>query len=271
MKTYSNEEKTTIALIISLALLIAVTCSVSLFTDEFYAKETLNWKVQALFQDGFNLFVIVPLLVLSLIGVLSGNNSWMWTWGGTLLYLIYTYVIYCFDVHYNSLFLGYCLILGLSFYSFVLFLYGQFRSSLFFDPQGSRSSNVTGIYFIFIAMVFAFLWLAENIRAVIQGTPPASLLESGLTTNPVHIIDLSVILPAILITGILILRKNAIGFLLTMPFLIFFILMDATICGIMLAMMRNDLNANAVLTFMMAVLSVFSFVLLRWFSKANQG
>jgi hypothetical protein len=47
----------------------------------------------------------------------KGSVKAFLVWSGVLLYLIYAYVIYAFDVHFNSLFLVYIAILGLSFYA----------------------------------------------------------------------------------------------------------------------------------------------------------
>ena len=49
----------------------------------------------------------------------KGSVKAFLVWSGVLLYLIYAYVIYAFDVHFNSLFLVYVAILGLSFYALV--------------------------------------------------------------------------------------------------------------------------------------------------------
>jgi hypothetical protein len=47
----------------------------------------------------------------------KGSVKAFLVWSGVLLYLIYAYVIYAFDVYFNSLFLVYIVILGLSFYA----------------------------------------------------------------------------------------------------------------------------------------------------------
>jgi len=44
---------------------------------------------------------------------------------------------------------------------------------------------------------------------------------AGLTTNPVYVVDLGFLLPVMVITGILLLRRHSTGFLLTPGMLIF--------------------------------------------------
>lgn len=47
--------------------------------------------------------------------VSKGSVKAFLVWSGVPLYLIYAYVIYAFDIHFNRLFLVYVAILGLSF------------------------------------------------------------------------------------------------------------------------------------------------------------
>jgi hypothetical protein len=119
-------------------------------------------------------------------------------------------------------------------------------------------TKVTGIYFLAISILFYFLWLSEVIPSALQNTTPKSLAEVGLPTNPVHVIDLSVILPAIFITGILLLGKNVIGILFAPVMLSFFILMDITIGALVVVMKTKGLETDLSVTTIMSVLAVLS-------------
>lgn len=69
--------------------------------------------------------------------------------------------------------------------------------------------------------LFALLWLSELVPATLSGQAPASLEVAGLTMNPIHVIDLSVVLPGMIIIGVLALRGNQKGLFLTLPALVF--------------------------------------------------
>src|SRR4051812_39204236 len=99
-----------------LGIAVAAVSTVGFFTPDFYSIETPNWQAQSVGQDMIDLFLMVPCLILS--GVLGsrGNKSAISIWGGSVIYLTYTFALYCFDVHFNELFVLYCICLGLSFY-----------------------------------------------------------------------------------------------------------------------------------------------------------
>src|SRR6185295_1303389 len=97
------------------------------------------------------------------------------------------------------------------------------------EVKNKVTLKLTGIYFIALSAVFYFLWLSEIVPAVINNKVPSSLIEVGLFTNPVHVIDISIFLPGMFITGILVLREKPLGYLLAPALLSFFILMDITI------------------------------------------
>lgn len=69
--------------------------------------------------------------------------------------------------------------------------------------------------------LFALLWLSELVPATLSGQAASSLEIAGLTMNPIHVIDVSVVLPGRIIIGVLALRGNKKGLFLTLPALVF--------------------------------------------------
>jgi hypothetical protein len=243
-------------------LLVGGVSSIGLFTTDFYHLESVNWQAQSIGQDIMDLFLVTPVLLTSAILAYAGNRSAKFIWAGTLLYLVYTFVIYCFDVHFNNLFYFYCLCLGLSFYSLVYFLYSEVISSNQEINNLISTTRTIGIYFIVVSIVFNALWLSDVATAILYDTLPKGLVEVGLPTNPVHVIDLAIILPAFAVTGILLLRKKKAGFLLAPVMLIFTLLMNLTIAGLNIVMLSRGLEFNLIITIVMLGLAIFSFFLL---------
>ena len=264
----NNQGKIILALSLPLsALVIGISC-IGIFTPGFYSGETLNWQVQSLVQDKIDLFLVTPCLILSALFSFRGNRTAMQIWGGVVLYLTYTFVIYCFDIHFNRLFVFYCLALGLSFYSILYYLFAQPGIIPSGNFKKNYVTNFTGIYFLVISVMFYFLWLSEIIPAMLNDTAPESLVETGLLTNPVQVIDLSVFLPAIFITGILLLKRKRLGFILAPVMLAFFILMDITLAFMTVEMKNKGLDTDLSLTVMMSILALFSLILLTWFFRS---
>jgi hypothetical protein len=129
------------------ALIIIVSC-VGLLTPDFYSKETLNWQAQSLWQDMIDLFLLVPCLLITSILAYRNNKAATLLWGGVVLYLTYTFALYCFDIHFNKLFVIYCLCLGLSFYSLMYFLFTKYAETRNENFENKSVIRVIGIYFI---------------------------------------------------------------------------------------------------------------------------
>ena len=244
-----------------LAVILIFTSYTGLYTHNFYFHETPNWQLQSIGQDMIDLYVIVPVLVLSSWFAWRRNTKGILVWAGTNLHLIYTFCIFCFDVHFNQLFIFYCFNLGLSFYSMMYFIHLQKKESLRISLPGNLLIRITGIYFILISVIFYTLWLSEIVPAVVNNTIPESLTEVGLPTNPVHVIDLSVLLPGLLIAGILLIRKRAAGFILAPILLVFFILMDITIAVLALLLGVNEMENNTTIALIMFILALLSSIL----------
>jgi hypothetical protein len=254
--------KVVLALSIPQCILITAVSCVGLSMPGLYSQETLNWQVQSLGQDTVDLFVVTPSLVITAIYAWKNNKIGWLLWSGVNLYLIYTFVIYCFDVHFNRLFILYSVTLGLSFYSFAYFLYWEIKKPIVPAPTKKPITRIIAVYLLGISLIFYFLWLTEIIPAIMNNVRPKTLIDSGLTTNPVHVIDLAILLPGIFLVAILILVNQALGLVLVAPLLVFMFLMDITIAVLMIAMKRNGFEGDYVLISAMAVLALFSLGLL---------
>ncbi|MDH4211483.1 MAG: hypothetical protein OEV79_08545 [candidate division WOR-3 bacterium] len=248
-------------------LLVIVSC-VGLLFPNTYSADTPSWTAQALGQDIFDLFLVVPFLLITVTFIRKRSRKALLMWSGAVLYLIYSFVIYCFAVHFNNLFIVYCSILGLSFYAFVYYLVSQLRRSATDWFGETVSVKSVGYYFIAISCIFYLLWLSEVVPSIMAGTIPKNIIEMGLLTNPVHALDLSITLPGILIVGILLLRRKTSGLLLAPSILIFMILMDITIGGLNIIMQIRGLEGNYIISMVMAVLALVSAWLLIRFLKS---
>lgn len=205
------------------ALLVLLASASGIFLKSIYARETPSWAVQGIGQDIVNLVAVVVLFI-SAYFVNKESVKAVLVWSGVLLYLIYAYVIYAFDVHFNSLFLVYVAILGLSFYA----LAGNVIHMHLDQLQAAFSANTrarpVSAFLLLLGVVFYLLWLSEEIPALVTGKIPQSVAVANLPTNPVHVLDLGLYLPAMIITALLLWRRKLVGYLLAVPLLVFTIL-----------------------------------------------
>jgi hypothetical protein len=104
--------------------------------------------------------------------------------------------------------------------------------------------RLTGGWLIGVAILFALLWLSEDVPAVLRGVAPASLAEAGLPTNPVHVLDLAIVLPAMLWSGVVLLRRRVLGAGVAAALLAFTILMLVAIGGMALVMRLRGISSD---------------------------
>ena len=262
-----NKSKIVLNLSLALAALIIFASIYGLLTPGFYFSESLNWQAQSVVQDEINLFLISPVLIITAIFGRRNKIAFQ-LWSGVNLYLIYTYVIYCFDIHFNNLFIIYCLILGLSFYSFLYFLFSQINEPGANEIYDKIVIKVIAVYFLIISCLFYLLWLSEIVPATIHHTLPKGITETSLFTNPVQVIDLSIVLPGFFLTAIFLMRKKSTGLLLLPGMLVFSILMDITIGWLIIVMKMKGVEADYSITIIMSVLTLLNVVLLIWYLKS---
>ncbi len=257
-----TKEKLPFVLAICVAVLVAFVSVIGLTTDNFYYRETANWISQAIGQDIADLFLITPFLLVTSFLAYRGSKTGILLSSGSLAYLIYTFVIYGFAIHFNPMYLFYCAILGLSFYSLLIHLIKHSKKDITKWFSDKTPVKTSGIFLIILALNFYGMWLAEIIPASLTNTTPKCISEIGALTNPVHTLDLSIVLPSFIIIGILLLRKNSFGYLLAPTALTFSFLMDITIGLLSIIMERQGVTDNHTLAYIMVVFASINGIIL---------
>ena len=217
-----------------ISLLVIVSSVAGLADPRVYAQETQNWALQAKGQDVGNLLAVVVLLTATLWYRKAPRRAGL-VWLGTLLYLIYAFVVYAMAVHLNYLFGVYIAVLGLAAWA-VIFHVEPLRGRDLPQPHG-RPLTMAAWVIIGIGVLFAALWLSELVPALLSGTVPASLTEAGLGVNPIHVIDLAVVLPGFILAGVAALQRREHGLFWLAPWLVFSALMGSSIIAAMVLML----------------------------------
>ncbi len=211
--------------------------------EEIYREETANWAAQSVGQDIANLAVYPLLLVLAYAAARGSLRAYL-AWVGLLVYSAYTYAIYVFDVHFGPLFLVWVAVFGLSIWALV-------RGLASIDPVRVAASfsdrtpiRSTAALLLGVGVGFYLLWLSEIIPPAIQGTVPEALDEAGLPTNPVHVLDLALFLPAVMLGGLMLLRGRAWGYTLAPALLAAMVSLAVGIVSLMGVLAARDLGAT---------------------------
>jgi hypothetical protein len=251
---------------------VAVSSLGGLLIPDMYVRETADWQAQSVAQDLFDLIFAVPILLISAWLFTRGSLSAFFMLTGVLIFLIYTFIIYTLGLHFNRFFLLYCFTLALSSYTLIYLLWqtGSAKVKTWFHPLNSVTAPV--IYLLFFAILFYALWLSEIIPALVKGIAPVVLDQTGLFTNPVHVLDLSFLLPGFVITAFLLRKRHALGYVFAPAIMTFSVVMTISIATLLFYEYSNGYIADympAIAMIFFSMVSIFMFV--RFTSELNNN
>jgi hypothetical protein len=176
-----------------------------------YFYDTVSSTAQMQGNDLITLIVGLPLLAVSAWMAFRDSLRGRLLLTGTLGFILYTYMSMATLTSFNALFVVYIALFTFSMYAFILSMMSFDLNDLpnhFSDklPRGW----IAGLMFV-ITGFFALAWLGRIFAASQPGVVPA--LENT-TTMVIQFMDLGLIAPAAVLSGILILRRSAWGYLL---------------------------------------------------------
>jgi ketosteroid isomerase-like protein len=206
------------------AMLSAAGSVVGLAIGDIYAPLTPVFLPQALAQDLANLLLVAPAwLVLATLARRGSLRAYL-LWLGVLAFTVYNYVIYTFSIPFGPLFLPWVAVLGISLYALIGGIATLDHEAVAAAFTSRRAVVVAGWLLMVMAILFGLLWLSEDVPALRAGLRPQSLVDMALPTNPVHILDLAFFLPAVLMVGLLLLRRRPLAHSLAPPLIAFLVL-----------------------------------------------
>jgi hypothetical protein len=207
------------------AALLAISGSIiALSLSEIYAGLTPVFLPQALAQDIANLVLVSPMWLILAGLALHGSLRAYLLWLGVLTFTVYNYVIYTFSIPFGLLFLLWVAVFGMCIFSLIGGLATIDHKAVASSFTSRRATLVVAWFLIITAVLFGLLWLSEDVPAFLSRSRPQSLVDMALPTNPVHILDLGFFLPAVIVTGVLLIKRKALAYTLAPAFIVFLIL-----------------------------------------------
>lgn len=178
--------------------------------DRIYGQETEILADLATAQDLVQLVVVCPLIIILGLRAASTMAAHL-TLLGCLAFTAYNYAIYAFSIHFGPLFLPWVAMLGLSTYAFAGAL-STLDTGAVLRRSGGRSQRLTGWSLVLLGVLFATLWLSQIGSDLLAGDASRSAVGWKVPTNPVHVLDLALFLPAVVSAGVLLLRRHPLGY-----------------------------------------------------------
>lgn len=255
---------------IAIALLVAITSVAGLFWPATYARETAYSRTGGYSSDLIDLFLVLPVLVVSGIRGYRGSLPSRLIWLGTLGYLLYNFAIYAFGVRFNALFLVYVATLGLCFYA-VVFSVRLIPVEQMAETYGPRVPRISvAVAFLVLAVQAAFFEVRSDVIAIVTGKIPQNIADANQSIDFVHVLDLAFLLPALCITAVMLLRRKAASYALAPALLTLLATMSMEIAIIIAVMGRKGFGTNVPMIIFFVALGVGFTALLWWyFSSAK--
>jgi hypothetical protein len=215
---------------------------VTLNARGLYYWDTVSSAAQMQANDLVMLVFGLPLLAISFWLSLHNSLRGRLLLAGTLGFILYTYITMCFGAAYNPLFLVYVALFSLSLFALVLVMMSFDVASLpaHFSAQLPRGWIAALLFF-----AAGFLLLAWFGR--IAATYPAGAIPALENTTSMFIqaMDLAIVVPLCILSGILLLRRHPWGYLLASVGMLKFLTLGSAVSVMGLNMLRVGVPVSA--------------------------
>jgi hypothetical protein len=194
--------------------------TVQIWGQGWYRYDTPIGALSFKAGDLITLFLAIPVLVVSFVLYRQGSMRGGLLLTGALAYFLYTYISLGFGATYNNLFVVYILIFSASLFGLILALTSFDLQSLPAHFAETLPRRGIGIFLVVSGIILSLIWLALSILpALLQSkAPPEAYFYTTFMTG---IVDLGIVAPALILAGVLILRRAPLGYLLASTMLVF--------------------------------------------------
>ena len=193
------------------ALMVAASVA-GLFVTDLYDETA--WGREALRGgDLVTLLVAVPILIAALVLVRRGSIRAQAVWIGMLFYSLYGYAYYVFGATFNDAFLAHIAILSLSVFALACALPALDYAAIGRAFRGVAGvATGVGIFLIVVGVAQGGLWLYVLANNIATGEVLHDIPIAG--QHIVFALDLALLAPMLVLSGILLARRRPVGYLL---------------------------------------------------------
>jgi hypothetical protein len=198
---------------VALALLIVVASAGGLLIDDLY-RDNLWASSQFRGSDLVRLVVAVPLLIGSILLSRRGSLRATLIWLGLLWTALYDYAFYLFGAAFNRFFLIYVALLVLAIFALLFALARLDVDAISRRVRMSRFFKWISGYMLVWAGLLGGLWIVQSLGFVFTGQVPQPVIDSGHPTGIVYALDLTLLMPAVVLGAIWLWRQQPWGYII---------------------------------------------------------
>ena len=193
-----------LSLIVALIMTVASVVGLLYQTAIYPTDELLLSFVPS---DAFNLVVGLPILLGSMLLARRGKLIGLLCWPGALFYVLYIYVPYVIGVPFNVLFLPYLVLVTLSAYTLLGLVASIDGEVVRQRLTGFVPARISGGILVGLAILIIVRQVAVIVTALAGQTPVDAVELSS------WVADFVVAVPVLLVGGILLWRREALGYI----------------------------------------------------------
>lgn len=194
--------------------------TVQIWGQGWYRYDTPIGAISFKAGDLITIFLAIPVLIVSFLLYRQGSLRGGLLLTGALSYFLYTYISLGFGATYNNLFLIYTLIFSASLFGLILAITSFDIQALPAHFAETLPRRGIGIFLVVSGIILSLIWIVLSILpALLQSkAPPEAYFYTTFMTG---IVDIGIVAPALVIAGVLILRRAPLGYLLASTMLVF--------------------------------------------------
>jgi hypothetical protein len=199
------------AYVLSAAVVVVMVASsvIGLFVHGLYPGGA--WASEALRGgDLVTLLVAAPLLAYALMRTIGGSTRWPVVWLGVLGYGAYNYGFYVFGPAFDDAFLLHIAAMSMSVFAIALGLPSLDWRTIGDRFRTGRPAAWIGGVLVAVGVLQGAAWVFLIVRQAVTGRVLKQIPVSG--QHLIFALDLTFMMPALAIAGVLLMRRTTIGF-----------------------------------------------------------
>lgn len=225
---------------IAIAILALIATLSGLFWKGLYKGDTISGAAQMMGQDLITLVICIPILIGTLYLVSKDSIKGRLIWIGTIFYFLYSYASMSFLTSYNQLFLVYVAIFSISLYTLLGEMFSLDIKVIKRSFSPGATDKIAAVFLVIIGLMLAAMWLKMIVDSLLTGIAPSAL--ESYTTLVIQALDLGVVVPAAIITGVFLFKGKEWGYVLASIFLVKVSLLGTAILSMIYFMTQNGVN-----------------------------
>lgn len=234
------------------ASLLAAASAYGMFAESAYRLED-DLAARLRGQDLVT-FAAIPLLLWVAWRAMHGSLRSYLVWLGIMAHVVYAYAWLATAVPHNDAFVLYVALLGTSVFAFVTGLF-QLVPARVGRAAGERAPvRSTASFLLAIGTVLAVLWLAD-LLPTIPGHELPERVPANDMPNLVYVLDLAFFVPALIVTGVMLLLRRDAGFVLGAVLLVKITMLGLSLAAAGLFQALDDLEVDATLVLLGALIA----------------